>query len=171
MPRPPRSAAQLVPSRRRHEGGDEARHGRRGGSGCRARRQQRDSFGGLKLESISNDDIFATAGAIRRLIALPGGRHTATRQDAVARVGDNVEFHTGTLEIEADHQQSVDARAMPWLRPGRRLRRRRGQPGAGPGGRGDRRKLHLFASDIFIDAKNILTKERFKNGFNLSSGS
>ena len=131
-------------------------------------------FGGLKLQSISKDDIFADGQALSGgLIGVAGADvDTVTRQDAIARIGDNVEIHTGTLEIAADHGQSVDSRGDATAFG----------LGAGTGVDVDNLVLgqavveigqdsKLYASDIFIDAKNVFTKERFKTGFNLTSGS
>ena len=186
---------------------------------------------GLMLESISNDDIFADGEALSGgLVGVAGADvDTATRQDAIARVGNNVEIHTGTLEISAvkgvvkvDFDLSTNP--TPTVSSGQIVRTDDGETykfigtgshvvssgedfndeliweiefgqsadargdalafglGAGTGVDVDNLVLgqavvdigqnsELFASDIFIDAKNVFTKERFKTGFNLSSGS
>ena len=107
------------------------------------------------------------------LIGLAGADvDTKTYQEAIARIGDNVDISTGLIEILADHVQSVDASADALVFG----------LGAGTGvdvdnlilGQavvdiGENSKLH--ANNIFIDANNTLTKERFNTGFNLSSGS
>ena len=186
---------------------------------------------GLKLQSLSNDDIFAEAEALSGgLVGLAGADvNTVTRQDSIARVGDNVEIHTGTLDIGAlkgvvEVDFSLSADPTPTVSNGQIVRVEGGQMykyvgggtrtvatnedfddqdqwevkygqsadargdalafglGAGFGVDVDNLVLgqavvdigedsELFASDIFIDAKNIFTKERFKDGFNLSSGS
>ena len=186
---------------------------------------------GLKLQSLSNDDIFAEAEALSGgLVGLAGADvNTVTRQDSIARVGDNVEIHTGTLDIGAlkgvvEVDFELSANPTPTVSTGQIVRVEGGQMykfvgagshliaddedfddrdlwelkygqsadargdalafglGAGFGVDVDNLVLgqavvdigedsELFASDIFIDAKNIFTKERFKDGFNLSSGS
>jgi hypothetical protein len=186
---------------------------------------------GLTLESTSNDDIFAQADALSGgLVGVAGANvDTVTRQDSIARIGDNVEIHTGTLEINAlkgvvkvDFDLAADptptvangqvvrldgGATYKFIGPGSHVvaagenfndvskwKLERGQSvdasgdalafglGAGTGVDVDNLILgqsvvdigqnsELFASDIFVDAKNIVSKERFKNGFNLSSGS
>ena len=128
----------------------------------------------LMLSSDSDDDIFAEGQALSGgLVGIAGADvDTETRQDVIARIGNNVEIHTGELDIMAEHNQSVDARGDA-LAFGL---------GAGTGVDVDNLILgqavvdigqnsELFASNIFIDAKNVVSKERFNTGFNLSSGS
>src|SRR5690606_23035926 len=130
--------------------------------------------GAFVLRAISNDDIFADGEALSGgLVGVAGADvDTRTHQDAVARIGDNVLIETGTLEVLANHVQSVDARGNATAFG----------LGAGTGVDVDNVILaqsvvdigensSLFASDIYIDAKNVLSKERFRTGFNLDSGS
>ncbi len=128
----------------------------------------------VSLTADSNDDIFADADALSGgLVGLAGADvDTSTRQDVIVRIGDNVDISTGLLEIMADHTQSVDA-AADAVAFGL---------AAGTGVDVDNLVLgqaivdigansKLLANNMFIDASNVLSKERFKTGFNLNSGS
>ncbi len=130
--------------------------------------------GGFILKAVGDDDIYADAEALSGGVVGVAGADvdTSTYQDVVARIGDNVTIMTGTLEVMADHTQSVDARGDATAFG----------LGAGTGVDVDNLVLaqsvvdigedsSLHGSDIYIDARNVLTKERFKTGFNLSSGS
>ncbi|HSC16943.1 MAG TPA: hypothetical protein VLI71_17570, partial [Gammaproteobacteria bacterium] len=132
------------------------------------------SSGGFALRAVSNDDLLAEAEALSGgLVGVAGAEvDTETRQDALARVGDNVVIRTGTLEILADNEEFVDSRGDA-LAFGL---------AAGTGVEVDNLILsravvdigensELYATDMFIDAKNIAVKERFALDFNLSSGS